>query len=180
MAGTVVAVARDAVHRFSKTVCETIVLVEGEGVMGDAHRGATVQHLSRIAVDPTQPNLRQLHLLQSELHHELARQGFTVNAGDMGENVLTQGIDLLGLPRGTRLAIGNTAVVKVTGLRNPCHQLDKFQKGLLAAVFEKMADGSLNRKAGIMAIVLSGGCISPGDAIMVQLPPQPWTKLDRV
>ena len=180
MTGTVVAVARDAAHRFSKIVCDMIVLIEGEGVEGDAHRGTKVQHLSRIAVDPTQPNLRQLHLIHAELHDELASQGFSLAPGDMGENILTRGIDLLALPRGTRLAIGESAVVEVTGLRNPCHQLDKFQKGLLAAVLEKAPDGSLIRKAGIMGIVLSGGHVSPGDAIAVQLPLPPWTKLDRV
>ena len=164
-----VAVAAGAEHRFSKTVTTEIRLVAGLGVAGDAHQGETVKHRSRVARDPTQPNLRQVHLVHAELFKELYRLGLTVRPGDIGENVLTKGIDLLGLPRGTRLRCGE-AVVEVTGLRNPCKQLDDFQPGLLAATLGRRADGSLIRKAGVMAVVLVGGMVRPGDAVLVELP----------
>ncbi|HEV3051133.1 MAG TPA: MOSC domain-containing protein [Longimicrobium sp.] len=168
--GVVAAVSRDAAHSFSKPNVESIRLVAGLGVEGDAHLGRTVQHLSRVRRDPTQPNLRQVHLIHAELHDELRAAGFHVRAGDMGENVTTRGIDLLGLPSGTRLHLGHAAVVEVTGLRNPCAQLDRFQPGLMAAVLDRDANGNLVRKSGIMAVVLTGGEVRPGDAIRVELP----------
>lgn len=180
MAAKVVSVARDEGHRFSKPVARSIRLLAGLGVEGDAHCGATVKHRSRVAVDPTRPNLRQVHLIQAELFDDLAARGFALRPGDLGENVLTEGLDLLALPRGARLRLGPDAVVEVTGLRNPCAQIDGFRRGLLAAVLDRAADGSLVRKAGIMAVVLEGGELRPGDAIAVALPPEPWTKLDRV
>ncbi len=180
MTAKIVSVARDGGHRFSKPVMTSIRLLAGLGVEGDAHCGVTVKHRSRVAADPTQPNLRQLHLIQTELFDELAAKGFALRAGDLGENVLTEGLDLLALPKGARLRLGAEAVVEVTGLRNPCAQIDGFRKGLLAAVLDRAADGSLVRKAGIMAVVLEGGEIRPGDAIGVSLPPEPWTKLERV
>lgn len=167
----VVAVASDPAHRFSKPVQPSIMLVAGLGVAGDAHAGVTVQHLSRVRRDPTQPNLRQVHLVASELFAELDRAGFAVHAGDLGENVTTAGIDLLGLPTGTRLSIGSSAVVEVTGLRNPCRQIDGFADGLLKQVLARDADGTLIRRAGIMGIVLTGGAVRTGDRIHVQLPP---------
>ena len=130
MHGVVTAVSCSLTHSFTKAKQESICLLPGLGVEGDAHLGATVQHRSRIARDPSQPNLRQVHLIHAELHDELQRAGFVVSAGQMGENVTTRGVDLLRLPTGTRLKIGNTAVVEVTGLRNPCLQLDRFQTGL--------------------------------------------------
>lgn len=170
MTGRVVAVSRDAGHRFSKGVAdEGVVLVEGLGVEGDAHNGETVKHRSRVAVDPTQPNLRQVHLIHAELLDELAGQGFTLAAGDLGENILTRGIDLLGLPTGARLRIGE-AEIEVTGLRNPCAQIERFQEGLLAAVLGKAADGSLIRKCGVMGIVSRGGRVKAGGEISVALP----------
>lgn len=180
MSATVEAVSRSATHSFSKPNEPSIELLEGLGVAGDAHLGVTVQHRSRVAADPTQPNLRQVHLIQSELHDELRAAGFRVAAGDMGENITTRGIDLLGLPRGTRLYIGGQAVVEVTGLRNPCVQLDHFQDGLLSAVLDRDAQGKLVRKAGIMGVVLAGGVIHPGDSIRAELPPPPHEALDRV
>lgn len=180
MTAKIVSVARDDGHRFSKPVMASIRLLAGLGVEGDAHCGVTVKHRSRVAADPTQPNLRQVHLIQEELFDELAAKGFALRAGDLGENVLTEGLDLLALPKGARLRLGAEAVVEVTGLRNPCAQIDGFRKGLLAAVLDRAADGSLVRKAGIMAVVLEGGEIRPGDAIGVALPPEPWTKLERV
>ncbi len=170
MTGLVIAVSRDAGHRFSKGVAEEgIILVAGRGVEGDAHSGETVKHRSRVAVDPAQPNLRQVHLIHAELLDELNGKGFAVDAGDLGENILTRGIDLLGLSTGTRLRIGE-AEIEVTGLRNPCAQIEQFQPGLLAAVLDKAADGSLIRKCGVMGIVLHGGAVMAGDAIGVMLP----------
>ncbi len=180
MTGSIVALSRSTRHAFSKDSEPRLTLVKGLGIEGDAHAGVTVQHRSRVAADPTQPNLRQVHLIQSELHDELRAAGFRVAAGDMGENITTRGIDLLGLPRGTRLYIGGQAVVEVTGLRNPCVQLDHFQDGLLSAVLDRDAQGKLVRKAGIMGVVLAGGVIHPGDSIRAELPPPPHEALDRV
>ena len=177
--GTVKAVSCDESHQFSKVSQGQIRLLAGLGVEGDAHQGVTVQHRSRVAVDPTQPNLRQVHLISFELLEELHAKGFEVAPGEMGENITTQGLELLGLPRDTLLHIGS-AVVQVTGLRNPCAQIDNFQKGLLAAVLEHDDYGNLIRKAGIMGIVLKGGSVKPGDAIGVELPPEPHLVLERV
>jgi len=180
MQGTVAAVSSSPTHSFSKTNQERIHLLAGLGVDGDAHLGETVKHRSRVAKDPTQPNLRQVHLIHAELHDELQATGFDVSAGQMGENITTRGIDLLSLPTGTRLALGDTAVVEVTGLRNPCAQLDCFQPGLLAAVLGRDEQGNLIRKAGVMGIVLQDGLVRPGDRIVVTLPPEPHRPLERV
>ena len=158
----------------------SIRLLAGLGVEGDAHQGRTVRHRSRVARDPNQPNLRQVHLIHAELHDELREAGFGIAAGQMGENITTRGIDLLSLPRGTRLKLGADAVVEVTGLRNPCSQLDVLQSGLMRAVLERDCHGNLVRKAGIMSIVVSGGEVRPGDRIDVELPPQPHQRLDVV
>ena len=179
-APTVTAVALSASHSFTKPTVERIRLLEGLGVDGDAHLGTTVRHRSRVRRDPTQPNLRQVHLIHGELHDELRGRGFAVSPGDMGENVTTRGIDLLGLPTGTRLRLGTGAVVEVTGLRNPCVQLDHFQQGLVAAVLHRDDRGDLRRKAGVMAIVLTSGEVRPGDPIGVEIPPPPHTRLERV
>jgi len=180
MAATVVSVACDAAHRFSKPVAPAIRLLAGLGVEGDAHCGATVKHRSRVAVDPSAPNLRQVHLVPVELFDDPAVRGFALAPGDLGENILTRGLDLRALPRGTRLALGSTAVVELTGLRNPCAQIDAFREGLLAAVLDRDPQGGLVRKAGVMAVVVAGGDVAPGDAITVSLPPEPWAKLERV
>jgi len=166
----VVSVSRSTDHSFSKQCAEQIQLVAGLGVAGDAHSGVTVKHRSRVKRDPTQPNLRQVHLIHSELHDELRLAGFSVGPGDIGENITTRGLDLLALPTGTQLRIGPTAVIMVTGLRNPCSQLDDFQPGLLTAVLDHDAAGGLIRKAGVMAIVLEDGDVSVGDIIEVTLP----------
>ena len=171
--GMVIAVSCGPEHSFSKPNQECIRLLAGLGVEGDAHQGVTVQHLSRVARDPTQPNLRQLHLIHAELHDELREAGFDVEAGEMGENVTTRGVDLLALPVGTRLHLGGDAVVEVTGLRNPCYQLDRFQPGLMSAVLGRDADGNLVRKAGIMGVIVADGEVRPGDGIRVELPPEP-------
>jgi len=177
MGGTVAAVSRSGSHTFSKPVVESIRLIAGLGVDGDAHAGVTVKHRSRVKRDPSQPNLRQVHLVHAELHEELAVAGFTVRPGDIGENVTTRGLDLLGLPTGTRLRLGPDAVVEVTGLRNPCTQLDAFQDGLLAAVLGRAGDGSVIRKAGVMAVVLADGEVRPGDPVEVDLPAGPYVPL---
>ncbi len=173
----VVGVASDGAHRFSKPGCASIRLIEGLGVEGDAHLGVTVQHLSRLRRDPTTRNLRQVHLIHAELHDELNAKGFRVGPGDMGENITTRGIDLLGLSVNARLHIGATAIVEVKGLRNPCAQLDGFQNGLLKACLDKDADGNLIRKAGIMGVAIAGGEIRPGDAIRVVMPAGPFERL---
>src|SRR5450755_3357634 len=180
MNGTVMAVSCSPRHTFSKPKQDCIRLIAELGVEGDAHFGETVKHRSRVARDPSQPNLRQVHLIHAELHDQLQTAGFTVSAGQMGENVTTRGVDLLRLPTGTRLYLGDTAVVEVTGLRNPCIQLDHFQTGLMAAVLECDEDGTLIRKAGVMAIVLVGGEVRPGDFILVELPPEPYRALEPV
>jgi MOSC domain-containing protein YiiM len=177
---TVIAVSRSPRHSFSKPTQGSIRLVAGLGVEGDAHMGETVKHRSRVRRDPTQPNLRQVHLIHAELLDELRGTGFTVVPGEMGENVTTRGIDLLGLPTGARLYLGEAAVVEVTGLRNPCVQLDRFQPGLMQAVLGRDAQGGLILKAGIMAIVLTGGELRAGDPIAVELPPEPHRPLVRV
>ncbi len=176
----VTSVCSSGVHGFSKQTKDHIRLLTGLGVEGDAHMGVTVKHRSRVAADPTQPNLRQVHIIHEELFEELAGKGFSVAPGDMGENISTRGIDLLSLPRGTRLHIGVEAIVEVTGLRNPCKQIDDFQKGLLHAVLDRDADGGLVRKAGIMGIVLQGGLVQPDDTIQVELPLLPHIRLERV
>jgi MOSC domain-containing protein YiiM len=180
MGGVVTAVSCSATHTFSKVNQESIRLVAGSGVAGDAHSGETVKHRSRVARDPTQPNLRQVHLIHAELHDELQAAGFDVSAGQMGENITTRGVDLLGLPTGTRLHIGDTAVVEVTGLRNPCGQLNGLQPGLMEATLGRDEQGNLIRKAGIMGIVLGDGEVRPGDSIRVELPPEPHCALERV
>jgi MOSC domain-containing protein YiiM len=174
------AVCRAGAHRFSKVPVEAIDLLVGLGLAGDAHAGATVQHLSRVRRDPSQPNLRQVHLIHVELHDELAAQGFAVSPGDMGENVTTRGLDLLALPTGARLRLGDAAVIEVTGLRNPCVQLDRFASGLMAAVLGRAADGSLIRKAGVMSVVIAAGRVRAGDPIRVDLPDGPHRPLEPV
>lgn len=177
MTGHVVAVALSREHKFSKAIEQGILLRTGLGVEGDAHSGKTVQHLSRIARDPTTPNLRQVHLIHVELFGELAEKGFIVNPGELGENITTRGVDLLGLPRGTRLHIGNSAIVELTGLRNPCAQIDRFQPGLLKAVLDRDVEGNLVRKTGVMGIVLADGVVLANDAIVVKLPDGPHEAL---
>jgi MOSC domain-containing protein YiiM len=176
----VVAVHRSASHSFSKFAEDAIVLVPGLGVQGDAHAGVTVKHRSRVARDPGKPNLRQVHLLQSELFEELMAGGFPVWPGDLGENITTQGIDLICLPAGTRLKIGGSAIVEVTGLRNPCSQLDRFQSGLMAAVLDHDAQGKLVRKAGVMSVVVAGGEVAAGDEIAAIMPAPPHRTLEPV
>ena len=177
MNGVVTAVSRSATHTMIKPNEASIRLLTGLGVEGDAHLGATVQHRSRVARDAAQPNLRQVHLIHSELHDELQEVGLAVSAGQMGENVTTRGVDLLELPTGARLHLGDAAVVEVTGLRNPCGQLNGVQPGLMAATLGRDEHGNLVRKAGIMGIVLAGGEVRAGDPIRVELPPQPHRPL---
>ncbi len=176
----VTALHRSSGHTFSMTAEASLELVAGMGVVGDAHHGATVQHRSRVRADPTQPNLRQVHLLQSELFDELADAGFEVAPGDLGENVTTSGVDLLGLATGTVLRLGPEVLLAVTGLRNPCGQIDRFRRGLRAQVIDRDPDGEPIRRAGVMAVVLRGGTVTVGDAIEVSLPPGEPFPLERV
>jgi MOSC domain len=168
--GTVESVHRSATHTMTKAGVESITFLAGLGVDGDAHMGVTVQHRSRVARDASQPNLRQVHLIHAELHDELRARGFPVGSGEMGENVTTRGIDLLALPVGTRLHLGVQAIVEVTGLRNPCTQLDGIQPGLMAAVLDRDQHGALVRNAGIMGVVVTGGEVHRGDRITIAFP----------
>lgn len=176
----VIAVHRSGMHSFSKFGEDSLELIEGIGVRGDAHAGVTVKHRSRVKRDPAQPNLRQVHLMHAELFDELVGAGFVVNPGELGENITTRGIDLLGLPAGARLHIGESATVQITGLRNPCVQIDNFQKGLMHAVLDRTPDGELIRKAGVMGIVLRSGHVNQGDGIRVELPEGGHRKLEPV
>jgi MOSC domain-containing protein YiiM len=180
MQAIVEAVHKSSTHTMKKLEHSGIQLLEGLGVEGDAHMGVTVKHRSRVARDPSQPNLRQVHLIQAELHDQLHAMGFPVSGGIMGENITTRGIDLLALPTGTLLHLGKAAVVEITGLRNPCLQLNGIQDGLMAAVLDRDAEGNLIRKAGIMGIVLKSGAVHPSDPIRVELPPEPHQPLKPV
>ena len=173
-------VSKDGEHRFSKHPCEGITLVQGHGVEGDAHAGVTVQHRSRVAVDPTQPNLRQVHLIHAEFFDHARHYGYELAQGDLGENILTQGLDVLALPRGTLLHIGPEAVVRVTGLRNPCRQIDNFRPGLLKVAIGRDEGGEVVRRAGVMGVVEAAGAVQPGNAIAVELPPTPHHRLECV
>ena len=177
MDGIITAVSRNPTHMLTKPNQAGIRLLAGLGVEGDAHLGETVKHRSRVARDPGRPNLRQVHLIHAELHDQLRTAGFAVAAGQMGENVTTRGLDLLGLPTGARLHLGATAVVEVTGLRNPCAQLERIQPGLMAATLDRDEQGNLVRKAGVMGVVVAGGEVRPGDPIRVELPPEPHRPL---
>lgn len=180
MTARVIAVSLSPAHHFSKQPQLEIRLIAGLGVEGDAHAGEKVKHRSRVRANPDQPNLRQVHLIHTELFDELAAKGFDITPGTIGENIATRGLDLLALPQGTRLQLGASAVVEITGLRNPCVQLDNYQQGLTQAVLDRDAAGDLVRKAGIMGIVIADGAVQAGDAIGVTLPPEPHRRLTPV
>ncbi|WP_227014308.1 MULTISPECIES: MOSC domain-containing protein [Nocardiopsis] len=173
-------VSGSAGHTFSKDVLPGIRLLAGLGVEGDAHLGATVQHRSRVAADPTRPNLRQVHLIHAELFDEVAGAGFSVGPGELGENVTTRGLDLLALSTGTVLRFGDRASVRVTGLRNPCLQIDGFSEGLLGQVVHRGEDGAVVRRAGVMGVVLTSGPVEPGMPVHVRVPEGPHVLLERV
>ncbi len=179
MSARVIVVSLSTTNSFSKTNRESIKLIAGLGIEGDSHAGETVKHRSRVAKDPSQPNLRQVHLIHAELHDELKTKGFDILPGQMGENITTRGMDLLSLPTDTKLYVGEKAVIQITGLRNPCAQLDGFKAGLMAAVLDKDIHNII-RKAGIMGIVLTDGVVSAGDNIRIQLPAKPYRSLERV
>jgi len=176
----VVAVAASATHTMSKTPQLSIRLIAGLGVDGDAHAGQTVKHRSRVKKDPTVANLRQVHLIPAELHDELGAAGFALAPGEMGENVTTRGLDLFALPERTRLRLGGAAVIELTGLRNPCVQLDGLRPGLMKATLSHDDAGELVRRTGVMAIVIAGGDVCPGDPICVDLPSTPHRAMTHV
>ncbi|MDY8134272.1 MOSC domain-containing protein [Aquimarina sp. 2201CG5-10] len=178
--GIVKSVSKSSSHTFSKFNCDRILLIKGLGVKGDAHMGEKVKHRSRVAKDPNQPNLRQVHLIHSELFDELKKKGFNIQDGEIGENITTKGVELLNLPKDTLLSIGETVKIKITGLRNPCKQLNALKDGLLRAVLDKDEKGNLIRKAGVMGIVLEGGEVRTGNKIIIELPSKPHIKLERV
>lgn len=178
--GVVVAVHRDGAHHFSKTSVDRITLLAGLGVEGDAHAGTTVQHLSRVRRDPTQPNLRQVHLIHAELLDHVNGLGYDVSPGTLGENVTTRGVDLLDLPTGAVLRLGDRAQIEITGLRNPCVQIDRYRNGLLKEVLRTAGDGRVVRLAGVMGVVLEGGEVRPGDEVRVTLPATPHRALEPV
>lgn len=180
MTAEVTAVSSNSEYSFTKPNRPSITLLAGLGVEGDVHAGVTVKHRSRVAQDPTQPNLRQVHLIHEELFADVDQEGFAVRPGELGENITTSGIDLLALPTGTLLHIGDEAVVEVTGLRNPCLQIDAFRQGLLKQVVGRDEAGNIVRKAGIMSVVQVGGVVRPGDTITVKLPDEPHRPLERV
>jgi MOSC domain-containing protein YiiM len=180
MGGSVAAVSSNGAYSFSKPNRESITLLAGLGVAGDVHAGATVKHRFRMRKDPSQPNLRQVHLIHEELFDEVRGAGFEVAAGQLGENVTTRGVDLLGLPAGTLLRLGGEAVVEVTGLRNPCAQIDGFRKGLMKQVVGRGEDGKVRVRSGIMGVVVAGGVVRPGDPVEVELPSGPHHPLEIV
>ncbi len=180
-AARVVAVSLAARHGFAKQPQSSIRLLVGEGVEGDAHRGTTVQHLYKVRRDPSQPNLCQVHLFAAEKLDELAGAGYALGPGEIGENVLTCGVDLLALPRGTKVRLGAEAVVEITGLRTPCSQIDRYRAGLQKLLWgPRDAKGKRERRAGVMAVVLTGGEVLPGDPLLVELPPKPHQPLGPV
>lgn len=177
---SVLAVAKDEDHRFSKPLVPSITLLKGRGVEGDAHCGEQVQHRSRVRVNPDQPNLRQIHLIAEETLQALKAEGFVVTAGDLGENITTQGVDLLSLPVNTHISIGDKVILTLTGLRNPCCQLNDHQPGLMQALLDRDEKGQVVMKAGVMAIVREGGEVKAGDSIRISYPNRPHVPLQRV
>lgn len=177
---SVVAVARDGRHRFSKLVQHEITLVAGLGVEGDAHFGETVQHRYDKRRTPNAPNNKQVHLMHAELFSEIAADGFDVAPGDLGENVTTAGVDLLHLPLRTRLHLGESAVIELTGLRSPCTKIDALGAGLMKRLIRRHDDGSVERLAGVMAIIVASGTVAPGDGILIELPSEPFEPLEPV
>jgi len=175
----VVAVACDKAHNIVKPLQDKITLIAGLGVKGDAHAGKTVQHRYDKARTPDTPNLRQVHLIQSELFDDVAELGMVVEPGQMGENITTRGIDVLALSRGTQLQIGE-ALIEVTGLRNPCKYLNQIAPGLLKACIGKWEDGTILPKTGIMGVVINGGDIKPGDDIHIMATDRPYERLKPV
>ena len=168
--GTVLSVSRDDKHRFSKPTVSSIRLVAGFGVEGDSHAGATVQHLYEKKRNPSAPNLCQVHFMAAELFDDLVPTGYTVAPGELGENVTTEGINLMSLPLGTQLHLGAQAVVSVTGMRSPCSLINGYQKGLMKQLIKTDAAGTVHRRGGIMGVVVRGGVVNPGDCIRVELP----------
>jgi len=164
-----VSVNSDDAYRFSKIARQSVRLVEGHGIEGDAHAGRFVKHRYQAKKEPLTPNRRQVHLIQSELFEEMRGFGFIIEPGDLGENVTTVGIDLLALPLGAQLHLGESAVVELTGLRMPCGLIDKFQTGLKRSMIVRTPRG-VTFRAGVLGIVTSSGDVRPGDLVRAELP----------
>ena len=177
MNAKVIAVSRKATHKFSKNNQLAIDLVAGFGVSGDAHYGQTVQHRYDKKKDPNRPNLRQVHLIQSELFDWVANKGYAIAPGDLGENITTRGIDLLALPLGTRLKLGESAIVELTGLRHPCKLINSLGQNLMDVMKDSTPKGEMRPKAGVMSVVIESGKIMPDDEVVVFLPNGPFVPL---
>jgi len=184
LTGVVLAVHRSDEHTFAKPTVDSVTLLPGLGVEGDAHLGAQVKHRSRVAADPNQPNLRQVHLVMSELLDDVRAAGHEIEPGRLGENVTTTGIDLIGLPVGSMLRIGDTALVALTGLRNPCKQIRDVGDGVLKMMFvdgERYGrPGEQIGRTGVMGVVVAGGTVSAGDEIAVRYPAGVLTPMQKV
>jgi MOSC domain-containing protein YiiM len=175
--GKVVAVCAAPKHRFSKTPCLSIALVAGLGVEGDAHFGSLVRHRYLARRNPRAPNIRQVHLIPVELFDELQAVGYDVAPGDLGENIVTAGLDLESLPLDTELRICSAAV-RLTGLRTPCVLIDRFSAGLKTRL---VADGpGPPFRAGVMGVVTVGGVVLPGDRIRTVFPAAPRLELPSI
>jgi MOSC domain-containing protein YiiM len=173
---SVVAVHRKEEYGVFKEIQESVHLVKGFGVQGDAHMGTLVQHRYNKKQNPNQPNLRQVHLIQAELFDDLKELGLIVKPGEMGENITTRNIDIINLPLDTKLHLGDSAILQLTGLREPCGQLNTVQKGLKNAVL----DESGKSRVGVMSVVLRGGAVKADDLIRVELPSEPHQDLQPV
>jgi len=177
--GRVVGLARDGRNGFSKSAMDTICLIQGQGVEGDAHSGPFVRHRYLARRQPRLPNLRQVHLIPSELFEALRNAGYDLHPGDLGDNIATAGLDLETLPMGALLDLGSEACIELTGLRTPCVLIDRFRTGLKRQMVcsEPVAP---RFRCGVMSIVRTGGRLAVGDPIRVRLPPKPWTDLPAV
>jgi MOSC domain-containing protein YiiM len=173
MTPQVTSVSLNPLHTFSKRPVPEIRILAHHGVEGDAHAGEKVQHLYRVRKNPNAPNLCQVHLIAEEFLEELRTQNFPIEPGQLGENIIVRSLDLCSLSVGATLRLGSDALIEITGLRDPCNQLNTLRPGLMKACLARSLDGTLIRKAGVMAIALVSGSVRPGDPIHLTLPPHP-------
>ncbi|SRR6266446_5986019 len=168
MSGRVIAVCCNPEPDLPKPVVDAVHLIENWGVEGDYHAGSLVRHRYLAKKDPTRPNMRQVLLMDAAVFAELAQNDIHIGPGMMGENITIEGMAMMQLAVGTRLAIGS-AIVEVTERRSPCYQLNGIDPRLLKAVARKQ-DGQAIFKAGIMAQILQGGWVRAGDLVKVLSP----------